>query len=275
MIIAAGYVCLWLDLALYAVTVARGGRRIASAATIAAVFSWILLTAALVVRGLISGHWPLTSAYEFALCFAWAIVGIYLLLELRWRRQGGLLPFGGWAGTFVMAAAILIASYALLRPEEEKMIRPLLPALRSVWLQVHVVAAALGYGACGVAAGLAAAQLVTTRSSGGGKPEPRVGEAQIRRVIGWGFPWLTLAVVAGAVWAQDAWGRYWGWDPKETWTLIAWLWYLLLIHARGLRGWRGRRLAWWTVVGFGVVFFTFAGLPWLLRSVRMVSLHAF
>jgi ABC-type transport system involved in cytochrome c biogenesis permease subunit len=217
------------------------------------------LTAALVARGAAAGHWPLSSRYEFALCFAWAILGVYLLLELRVHERR--------AGAFVMGVALLVTTFALLRPEEEKIIHPLLPALRSVWLQLHVVAAAIGYGACGVAAGLAAAQLAVTGLEG--------IERQTERVIGWGFPWLSAALVTGAIWAQDAWGRYWGWDPKETWTLITWLWYLLLLHSWGLRSWRGRRLAWLTVAGFGIVFFTFAGLPWLLRTVRMASLHAF
>jgi ABC-type transport system involved in cytochrome c biogenesis permease subunit len=155
----------------------------------------------------------------------------------------------------------------MLRPEEEKMVHPLLPALRSIWLQFHVVAAAIGYGACGVAAGLAVAQLVVTEVDG--------IELQTERVIGWGFPWLSVALVTGAIWAQGAWGRYWGWDPKESWTLITWLWYLLLLHSWGLRSWRGRRLAWLTIAGFGIVFFAFAGLPWLVRTVRMTSLHVF
>ena len=229
------------------------------AASVAAGTGWVLLTAALVARGAAAGHWPLSSRYEFALCFAWAILGVYLLLELRVHERR--------AGAFVMGVALLVTTFALLRPEEEKIIHPLLPALRSVWLQLHVVAAAIGYGACGVAAGLAAAQLAVTGLDG--------IERQTERVIGWGFPWLSAALVTGAIWAQDAWGRYWGWDPKETWTLITWLWYLLLLHSWGLRSWRGRRLAWLTVAGFGIVFFTFAGLPWLLRTVRMASLHAF
>jgi ABC-type transport system involved in cytochrome c biogenesis permease subunit len=158
-------------------------------------------------------------------------------------------------------------TFALLRPGEEKAIHPLLPALRSVWLQFHVVLAAIGYGACAVAAGLAAAQLAGM--------EAEDIERQVLRVIGWGFPWLTAALLTGAIWAQEAWGRYWGWDPKETWTLIVWLWYLLLLHSRELRGWRGRRLAWLTLAGFGIVLFAFAGLPWLLRTVRLTSLHAF
>jgi cytochrome c-type biogenesis protein CcsB len=257
------------------------GDRIGWAATVATGASWVLLTAALFTRGLAAGHWPLTNRYDFALCFAWAILGIYLLLELRWRER--------CAGAFAIAAALLVLTFALLRPGEEKAIQPLLPALRSVWLQFHVLTAAIGYGACGVAAGLAAAQLAGVgtdrhgeerfarlRGTQQGNLSPAGDvERQILRVIGWGFPFLTAALLTGAIWAQEAWGRYWGWDPKETWTLIVWLWYLLLLHSRELRGWRGRRLAWLTLAGFGIVFFAFAGLPWLLRTVRMTSLHAF
>jgi cytochrome c-type biogenesis protein CcsB len=277
--VAASYLCLWLALVLYAATLVEGGhwrqpRMLGGAASIAAGLGWLGMTAVLVTRGLAAGHWPLTDRYEFALCWAWASAGIYLLLELRWRERG--------AGAFVMAVTLLVMTFALLRPEDEKAIRPLLPALRSIWLQFHVVTAAVGYGSCGVAAGVAAARLAgagidrsRTVEGGSRKPEAGTAERQIQRVIGWGFPWLTLALITGAIWAQDAWGRYWGWDPKETWTLIAWLWYLLLLHSRGWRGWQGRRLAWMALAGFGIVFFAFAGLPWLLRTVRMMSLHAF
>jgi cytochrome c-type biogenesis protein CcsB len=291
--IAASYACSWLALLLYAAGPARAGRlssrpaapavdgRMGWFATAATIASWALLTAALLARGIAAGHWPLTNRYDFALCFAWAILGVYLLLELRWRERS--------AGAFVLAAVLLVMTFALLRPGEEKVLHPLLPALRSVWLQFHVLSAAIGYGACGVAAGLAAAQLARIGSEG--HSEERFGrlrgtkpsnlscaeeiERQILRVIGWGFPWLTAALLTGAIWAQEAWGRYWGWDPKETWTLIVWLWYLLLLHSRELRGWRGRKLAWLTVAGFGIVFFAFAGLPWLLRTVRLTTLHAF
>ncbi len=291
--VLASYACLWLAAALYAVGLARsehgdGGATshgLGRSATAAAGAVWIGLAAALVERGLLAGHWPLTVRYEFALWFAWAIVGIYLLLELRWHSRA--------AGAFAMAAALLVVTYALLRPQDEQAIHPLLPALRSVWLQFHVVSAAIGYGSCGVAAGVAATQLAATRfereqkaeappiaetRSGSGrssKLEAAEDQRQILRVIGWGFPWLTLALVTGGIWAQEAWGRYWGWDPKETWTLLIWLWYLVLLHSRSLRGWRGSRLAWLALAGFAIVFFAFAGLPWLLRTVELTSLHAF
>jgi ABC-type transport system involved in cytochrome c biogenesis permease subunit len=97
----------------------------------------------------------------------------------------------------------------------------------------------------------------------------------MERAVALGFPWLTLSILTGAIWAQKAWGRYWGWDPKETWALITWLWVLLILHVRPLRRWRGRRLAALTVIGFGVVLFTFAGVPWLVRTVRLETLHGF
>lgn len=289
----AGYVLLWLAIALYVALLFRGGGRLRCVASAAAALSWLCLMAGLAARGLAAGHWPLTNRYEYAWWFAWSIVGLYLLLELRWREC--------WAGAGVMAAALVVATYALLRPAEEVVIRPLLPALRSVWLQFHVLTAAVGYGAGGVGAGLALVRLllparlrrgaiakvtpdcVSNQGLGdGGTAEPEAGgtvlealDRNVERVLGWGFPWLTLGILTGAIWAQDAWGRYWGWDPKETWALVTWLWYLMLLHLRGLRRWRGQRMAWLTLVGFVLILFTLAGLPWLLRTVRLVSLHGF
>jgi len=100
-------------------------------------------------------------------------------------------------------------------------------------------------------------------------------ECAMERGIALGFPWLTLGILTGAIWAQNAWGRYWGWDPKETWALVTWLWYLMVLHLSPLPRWRGRRLAVLALIGFGVVLFTYVGVPWLVRTVRLESLHGF
>ena len=158
------------------------------------------------------------------------------------------------------------------------MIVPLLPALRSVWLLVHVLTAAVAYGAFGVAAGLGIMRLARAdavqQAASRWAPAETI-ERTMARAVRLGFPWLTLSILTGAIWAQKAWGRYWGWDPKETWALVTWLWYLMWMHVYPLRSWRGPRLAWLTVVGFGVVLFTFVGVPWLVRTVRLESLHGF
>jgi ABC-type transport system involved in cytochrome c biogenesis permease subunit len=220
----------------------------------------------LLARGLAAGHWPLTNRYEFALCLVWAIVGIYLLLEASWRERR--------AGACVMAVAVLIATYAITRSVAEQAITPLLPALRSVWLQVHVLTAMVGYATFGVAAGLGVMHLLQ-REAWSHWPAAEEIERAMERMVALGFPWLTLGILSGAIWAQNAWGRYWGWDPKETWALITWLWYLLILHVCPLRRWRGHRLAALVVAGFGVVLFTFIGVPWLVRVVRLESLHGF
>jgi ABC-type transport system involved in cytochrome c biogenesis permease subunit len=231
-------------------------------ATALTAVAWIALTNELVQRGLEAGHWPLSNRYEFGLCFVWAIVGVYLLLEASWREREG--------GVFVLAIALLVATWTVTRPVSQRAVSPLLPVLRSVWLQVHVLTAVIGYGAFGVAAGLGLMRLLPWATA----PKPEV-ERTMERVVALGFPWLTLSILSGGIWAQRAWGRYWGWDPKETWALVTWLWYLLILHVRPLRRWRGRRLAVLTVIGFGLVLFTFAGVPWLVRNVRLESLHGF
>ncbi|MFQ6101154.1 MAG: c-type cytochrome biogenesis protein CcsB [Anaerolineae bacterium] len=271
------YLALWLAVGAYIVHLIRRGRWTGRVATGTTVISWVLLMAGLVRRGLGAGHWPLTNRYEFALCFVWTIVAIYLLLEASWHERR--------AGAFALAMALLVATYAVTRPAAERAIAPLLPALRSVWLQVHVLAVMVGYAAFAVAAGLGVMRLMRRESLAGGKRVAplligEVGEGEeiehtMERVVALGFPWLTLGILTGAIWAQNAWGRYWGWDPKETWALITWLWYLLVLHVRTLRRWRGRRLAALVVAGFGLVLFTFIGVPWLVRVVRLESLHGF
>jgi cytochrome c-type biogenesis protein CcsB len=266
------YALLWLPLFAYVIHLARGGRWMGRLATGLGIVAWGAVTRDLVKRGLEAGHWPLTNRYEFALCFVWAILTIGLLLEASWRERRG--------GVFVLAVALLVATYAATRPADERAIAPLLPALRSVWLQVHVLTAVMGYGAFGVAAGLGLMLWVADsrwQMRGGNPLVPSTEEAEraVGRTMALGFPWLTLSILTGAIWAQKAWGRYWGWDPKETWALITWLWYLLVLHMRPLRRWHGWRLAMLVITGFGMVLFTFIGVPWLVRTVRLESLHGF
>jgi cytochrome c-type biogenesis protein CcsB len=248
----------------HVVHLTSGRRRAGQVASGATVVTWAFLTARLLRRGLEAGHWPLSNRYEFALCFSWAILGVYLLLEASWRDRR--------AGAFVLVLALLVATHAATRPADMRATAPLLPVLRSVWLQIHVFTAVVAYGAFGVAAGLGIMQLV-----GGRKPQIAGDEVELttRRAVALGFPWLTLSIVTGGIWAQKAWGRYWSWDPKETWALVTWLWYLLILHVRPLRCWRGRQLAALTIAGFGIVLFSFAGVPWLVRVVRLETLHGF
>ncbi len=256
------YILLWVALIVYAVQLKHDEQRFGWGATGLTIAAWGTLTLGLIERGLEAGHWPLSNRYEFALCFTWAIVAVYLLLEASWRRREG--------GAFVLALALLVATYAITRPADERVIAPLLPALRSVWLQIHVLTAVLGYGATGVAAGLGLMRLLHQTMTL--KEEI---ERAMERAMTLSSPWLTLSILSGAIWAERAWGRYWGWDPKETWALVTWLWVLLVLHLRPLPRWRGRRMAVLVVLGFGVVLFTFAGVPWLVRAVRLESLHGF
>jgi cytochrome c-type biogenesis protein CcsB len=269
------YALLWVAVLLYAVYL-RAGRPLATTgdyrraiglgATGVTLAVWVLLLEELAARACLSGHWPLANRYEFALCFAWAILSVYLLLEISWKERR--------AGAFVLAIVLFVAGYAVTRPEAMQAIVPLLPALRSTWLQVHVLTAVVAYSAFGVAAGLGLARLFERRLAGR-LPAAKELDRAMGRSLALGFPWLTFSILSGAVWAQNAWGRFWGWDVKETWALVTWLWYLMLLHLRPLPRWRGRRMAILLVVGFCIVVFTFIGVPWLVRVVRLESLHGF
>lgn len=275
-LILVAYALLWVATLTYIAHSRTGIRWLGWMATSITIISWALMTVGLVGRSLAAGHWPLTNRYEFALCLVWVIVSIYLLLEISWRERR--------AGAYILAVALLVATYAVTRPVDARAVAPLLPALRSAWLQVHVLTSLVGYGAFGVAAGLGLMQLLNrpsliareeTEEMDKGRPSVEGLECTIERAVALGFPWLTLGILSGAIWAQNAWGRYWDWDPKESWALVIWLWYLLILHLSPLPRWRGQRLAGLVALGFGIVLFTFVGVPWLVRSVRLESLHGF
>ncbi|MFH1502299.1 MAG: cytochrome c biogenesis protein CcsA [Candidatus Eisenbacteria bacterium] len=201
-------------------------------------------TVALVVRVVASGHMPVTNLYEYLTFFAWAIVAGFLLL---WKRKDlSLLTVFAAPVAFVM---MVVASMFPARVEQQ-----LIPALQSHWLTIHVTLAVLGEAAFAVAFVASVLFLAAKRGNA-----DRFDEITYR-AIGIGFPLFTIgALFAGAVWAQRAWGTPWSWDPKETSSLVVWLVYAIYIHARLVRGWRGRGSAVLSIVGFALTFVTILG----------------
>jgi ABC-type transport system involved in cytochrome c biogenesis permease subunit len=222
-----------------------------------------ILAGALAARGLRAVHWPLTNQYEFALAFALGTALAALTVDAGQAEQSATAQ-----AVSLLLAATLVVYARLLLPDAKRAIQPLLPALDSVWLPLHVGTAALAYGALAVAG---AAGLVWLARA----PErPAVG-GTLHRGISAGYPLLTLSLIFGLIWAQVAWGRYWAWDLKEVWTLITWLFYTLYWHLHRRASWSGRRIAWLAAAGLAAVLFTFLGVGWLARSTGLQSLHLF
>lgn len=214
------------------------------------------------------GHAPLSNLYESLVFAAWAIMLIYLIFEYRTKQHA--------LGVFPSLFAFLAMAYASFSPQVDSKIQPLVPALKSNWLIAHVMACFLGYAAFAVAAGVSILYLVRKSSKAnphptgilGLIPEPRQLDEFNYQLILFGFLWLSLGIITGSVWANSAWGAYWSWDPKETWSLITWLIYAALLHARSVQGWRGRRVAWLSLMGFTCVLFTYFGVNFLLSGLH-------
>lgn len=204
------------------------------------------------------GHAPLSNLYESLVFFAWTIALLYLVIERRYGNQV--------IGAFVMPLASLAVAYASLSPNISDRIQPLLPALKSNWLIAHVITCFIGYAAFAIAFGLSIMYLIRQGKSSDENsllqrfPKPQVIDGLTHQMIMFGFLFLSVGIITGAVWANSAWGRYWGWDPKETWSLITWFIYATLLHAKMMRGWHGRRIAYLSVLGFAAVMFTYFGV---------------
>jgi len=208
------------------------------------------------------GHAPMSNLYESLIFFAWTIVLLYVLVEWRTRNRS--------IGAFATPLAFLAMAYASYSPNVTERIQPLVPALKSNWLIAHVITCFFGYAAFGIAFGLSIMFLLKRRQSPGGRstflsliPSPSLLDELIYQMVLIGFLLLTLGIITGSVWAHSAWGSYWSWDPKETWSLITWLVYAALLHSRLIRGWRGKRIALLSIVGFACVLFTYFGVNYL------------
>jgi len=211
------------------------------------------------------GYVPLSNMYESLIFFSWTIVFVYLILETKYKQKV--------IGVFVTPFAFLAIALTSIIPGVNAKITPLVPALQSNWLTVHVTTCFFGYASFAISFGISLLYLIREKkgTKAGGPtwlPSPSVLDEINYKAIVIGFPMLTLGIITGAAWANYAWGSYWTWDPKETWSLITWFVYAAVLHARFTRDWRGRKAAVLSIVGFAAVLFTYFGVNYLISGLH-------
>ena len=227
--------------------------------------------AAIIVRGFADGHYPLANMYEYSSMLALVAVTVFLLMTVRWP----VASLGGGLALFVVVALMGIGFGLYQSPE------PLVPALQSYWLKIHVTSMMASSGILVSSFVFAALYLVKDRSrsakswlSGSAVaarlPSLETLDRLTFRAILFGFPIWTFGTMAGAIWGEHAWGRWWGWDPKETWAAITWIVYAIYLHSHSLRSWRGRRTALIATAGFVSIMVTLYAV-----NLWIVGLHSY
>ena len=252
----------FVSMILYFTFIAARKDSIAKVAVIVQAVGLALHTAALVCRGIGAGRLPLTNQYEFATSFAWGLCLVSLIFVIRFK-----FPV---LGAFAAPVICLIIGYAALQSKE---VRELMPALRSSWLGFHVSTAIIAYGSFGVSFVLSVIFLLRDRMKDSGFMDRHVpGKEKLDlisyRSVALGLLFLTFTIGSGAVWAEQAWGSYWSWDPKETWSLVTWIIYAVYLHLRIRRGWHGRSAAIFAAIGFICVMFTYVGVNTFLPGIH-------
>lgn len=254
---------------LFTFDLAGGNTKLARIAMSLTWLGFVLQLAATVMRGVAASRVPWANMYEFAMTGTGVITGVFLLVNLKWNLR--------FLGSFITGLVLLLLGLAATRYYVE--VVPLPPALQSYWLVIHVFVATLATGFFALGFALSLAQLLQeSREQKQSKrlafmdrlPAAEVLENYAYRLIIIGFVLWTFTLIAGAIWAEKAWGRYWGWDTKEVWTFIIWTLYAGYIHARSTRGWRGSRSAWLAMVGFAAVMFNFT-----VVNIFFKGLHAY
>ena len=216
------------------------------------------------------GHIPVSNLYEVFILFALITALLYLFYEDRHRTRA----LGGFALLAISGAVAFLLWYTFDR--EAHHIQPLIPALQSYWMKIHVPANFIGYGAFALAAMAGVAYLLRQRAEtrrpdgllAAVLPALELLDDVMYKAIALGFAAFTIATILGALWAAEAWGGYWSWDPKETWALIVWLNYAAWLHLRLTKGWRGVPMAWWAVIGLLVTLFAFLGVNMFLSGLH-------
>lgn len=228
--------------------------------------AWIVFYAAfalnsvyIIARGVTAHRLPLANQFEFATAFAWAIGLFAIVLHRRIDEP--------WMGAVTAPAAFLILSFAALQPRQ---ISELMPALRSAWFAFHIGSAVFSYSAFMISACFALRYLILNKKSAGEDKRLMRLDYFSYRMIAFGFLLLTVTILTGCIWAEQAWSAFWTWDPKETWALITWLIYAAYLHLRLQRKWQGKRMAIYSLVGIVCVLFTFIGV-----NVLFTGLHSY
>ncbi|MBI4678648.1 MAG: c-type cytochrome biogenesis protein CcsB [Elusimicrobia bacterium] len=232
--------------------------------------AWLLQCAFLALRWKEAGHVPLSNQFESLAAMSWGLTGTSFFFHRK--ENESWLPPG--------VAALSVVSLGVCALLDSSM-APLVPALQSNWLLLHVAVIMLGYGALALSF-LASVLILAWRE--GARPGAVAPGAQAvlrlpegaalaldrfnERAMGLGYLLLTAGIVLGAVWANEAWGSYWSWDPKETWSLITWLVYTAALHLRRTHCWQGRRMAWLSALGFAFVLFTYFGVNYLMSGLH-------
>jgi len=222
-------------------------------------------TVAIITRYAEAGYTPVTNLYESLSFFAWMIMGVLLLTSIKYKVR--------ILGSFLTPIGLIVMLFAFILPKE---ILPLPPVLKSFWHPFHVIFAFLGNAVftltfCSGVMYLIQEHQLKSKNMGAitkRLPSLKVLDDLNYKSLTFGFPLLTIGIITGAIWAEYAWGRYWNWDPKETWSLITWLFYAALLHQRLTVGWRGRKAAIMAIVGFFSVLFTFLGVNLLLPGLH-------
>ncbi|MDI3280876.1 MAG: c-type cytochrome biogenesis protein CcsB [Bacillota bacterium] len=253
----------WLAFLLNALRLKSKGRSLARYAFLATLATWVALTAFVLLRGWSQRSVPFLSLFESLSTLSWVVLSVYLVVEwkVRWSILS-LVVLGGVGGILIYASTL---------PRD---LLPLLPVLQSRWLMVHVLLNFLAYGSFTLAFVISVLYLWQERQLKRKRvnfwyywlPSLEKLEAMSDLLIRWAFPLLTLGILTGSIYAENAWGSYWDWNVKETWSLITWLIYAGYLHARHIQGWHGRRAILLSVLGFLAILFNYLGISLLLPS---------
>ena len=221
-----------------------------------------LAAAYLVVRGVIAGRLPMSNQFEFAASFSFGIAVMLIVLHYRFRTS--------WIEAIGIAMTFLILSYAALQPRE---VTDLMPALRSAWFGFHIGSAAFSYAAF-MLAGAAGIRYLIAEKKDPNDEKLEEMDFFIYRLVSLGLLLLTVTILSGAIWAEEAWSSFWTWDPKEVWALITWILYAIYLHLRLGRKKTGTFMAWYVVIAVPVVLFTFIGVNKLLPGLHSYAAAA-
>ncbi len=232
--------------------------KIGKAAWLLFLLALLAHTVYLIARGVIAHRIPLSNQFEFSTAFAWGVAVLLVILRLRMKAD--------WLNVIAMPMIFLILSYAALQPRE---ITDLMPALRSGWFAFHIGSAVISYSAFIIAGCIGLRYILMSKK---GREEDAFKLQQMDylsyRLVALGVLMLTVTVLTGAIWAEQAWSAFWTWDPKEVWALITWIIYVVYLHLR-LRGKKqGAGMAWYVVIAVPVVLFTFAGVNTLMSGMH-------